>query len=227
MGAIDFTRREEFWLDFGGLAPFLRWLSRWRQKCLYILTGPWQLFVWQQHGTKGAGVTQAEDRVAHSLAHGVIVRAAALIEVPWANGGGVTRVIADQANFRLSLATIVQAGPFSPFPGMTRHFALVTGQVALQPYATVVSATSPALIFPGHDAVHAAPLAGPALALNLMVPDGAPDLHLERFAGGDLAGAVAVFACNAITVDGMHLAPHDTLFPTGPVHLTGPALVVR
>lgn len=156
-----------------------------------------------------------------------VVRAAALVPVPWANGGGVTRVIADRPQFRLSLATIAGEGPFSIFPGFERHIALVSGKVAFQPYALVIDATSAPMTFPGADSVHAFPLGGPALALNLMVPTGAPALRLERSEGGVLTDTIAVFACDAFDIDGTMLAPHDTLFPAGAVHLAGRALVVR
>ncbi|WP_336761763.1 HutD family protein [Asaia sp. VD9] len=49
---------------------------------------------------------------------------------PWRNGGGVTRVIARGAGWRLSLAEIAKDGAFSLFPGMTRSLAL-TGDDAL------------------------------------------------------------------------------------------------
>ena len=158
---------------------------------------------------------------------GSIVHSAALVAVPWVNGGGVTRVIADRPQFRLSLATIADEGPFSSFPGFERHIALVSGKVAFQPYALVIDATSLPMTFPGADSVHAFPLGGPALALNLMVPTGAPALRLERREGGVLTDAIAVFACDAIDIDGVELQPHDTLFPAVAVHLTGRALVVR
>lgn len=160
-----------------------------------------------------------------------IVRAAALITVPWANGGGVTRIIADLPQWRLSLATIAGAGPFSLFPGMVRHFVLVSGRVLLRrPDGTILArldAQSPALVFVGDDRVHASPGDEPALALNLMVPVNAPRLRLERWHDGHLSDAVAIFACAPMRINGATLGPHDTLFSAGPVHLAGPALVVR
>lgn len=156
-----------------------------------------------------------------------VVRAAALVAVPWANGGGVTRVIVDRPQFRLSLATIADAGPFSLLAGVERQIALVSGQVALQPCAVVIAATSPPFKFSGGDAIHATPLGGPALALNLMVRDAAPRLRLERCDGGMVADAVAIFACETLTVNGLALEPHDTLFADGPVRVVGRALVVR
>jgi len=160
-----------------------------------------------------------------------IVRAAALITVPWVDGGGVTRIIADLPQWRLSLATIAGAGPFSLFPGMVRHFALVAGQVILRRVdGTILAkldAQSPPLVFAGDDRVYASPGDGPALALNLMVPVNAPRLRLERWHDGHLPDAVAIFACAPMRIDGAMLKPHDTLFSAGPVCLAGPALVVR
>jgi environmental stress-induced protein Ves len=54
---------------------------------------------------------------------------------PWKNGGGSTREIAcwpqgagvDSFGWRVSVATIAQAGPFSAFPGMDRQIMLLDG----------------------------------------------------------------------------------------------------
>ena len=160
-----------------------------------------------------------------------IVCAATLSAVPWANGGGVTRVIADRPEFRLSLATIAGQGPFSILPDVTRQFAVVAGQVELSGdfavLPAILDAATPPFAFPGDLAVHAVPHDGPVLALNLIVPIGAAPLRLERCEDCTLPDAIAVFACTAITVGDLALHPHDTLFPAGTVHLSGPALVVR
>lgn len=53
---------------------------------------------------------------------------------PWRNGGGETREIictpsgADNFNWRASIATIAQDGPFSAFPGIDRSITLLTGE---------------------------------------------------------------------------------------------------
>jgi len=160
-----------------------------------------------------------------------VVRAALLVAARWANGGGVTRVIADRPQFRLSLATIAEAGPFSVLPGLVRHFALVSGRVDLSGpaacFPAMLDAMSPPVTFPGDSPVYASPCSGPALALNLMVSADAPPLRLERHDGGVLDDAVAVFACDAFVVGTIALEPYDTLFPDGPVRLSGRALVVR
>jgi environmental stress-induced protein Ves len=167
-----------------------------------------------------------------------IVRETALFAVPWDNRGGVTRVIAERPGWRLSLATIAAKGPFSLFPGLVRHFALVAGTVELRradggllpadgTLLARLDAQAPPLTFAGDDAVHADPGDAPALALNLMVPAAAPRLRLERWQAGHVPDALAVFACAAICANGAALAAHDTLFPAGAVALSGPALVVR
>lgn len=58
-----------------------------------------------------------------------------LTAMPWKNGGGSTTEIAvappgagfDDFDWRISLATITQSGPFSVFPGIDRSLALVDG----------------------------------------------------------------------------------------------------
>ncbi len=58
-----------------------------------------------------------------------------LTATPWKNGGGVTREIAswppqaglDSFGWRLSIATIARAGPFSVFAQVDRHIMLLDG----------------------------------------------------------------------------------------------------
>jgi environmental stress-induced protein Ves len=63
----------------------------------------------------------------------IILREADYVTVPWKNGGGLTREILkvppDTAAFdwRLSLATIEEPGPFSTFDGYDRTLILVRG----------------------------------------------------------------------------------------------------
>lgn len=62
-------------------------------------------------------------------------RLADLAATPWKNGGGTTREIAswppgaglDRFGWRLSVATIAAAGPFSAFPGIDRCIMLLEG----------------------------------------------------------------------------------------------------
>ncbi|CAB3752768.1 Protein Ves [Paraburkholderia solisilvae] len=64
-----------------------------------------------------------------------LIRAADLLAAPWKNGGGVTREIAayphaagyDTFIWRVSLADVEQAGPFSRFAGVDRTLVLLSG----------------------------------------------------------------------------------------------------
>jgi environmental stress-induced protein Ves len=65
----------------------------------------------------------------------MLIPFASLAPVPWKNGGGSTTEIVieppgaqfDDFDWRISLATITQDGPFSLFPGVDRTLALVEG----------------------------------------------------------------------------------------------------
>ncbi|TXH91256.1 MAG: HutD family protein [Rhodoferax sp.] len=58
-----------------------------------------------------------------------------LPRMPWKNGGGSTREVVcqppgagmDRFDWRVSIASIVQSGPFSVFPGIDRSIALLDG----------------------------------------------------------------------------------------------------
>ena len=65
----------------------------------------------------------------------MLIPFASLAPVPWKNGGGSTTEIMIEPpgaqfhdfDWRISLATIAQDGPFSLFPGVDRTLALVEG----------------------------------------------------------------------------------------------------
>ncbi|WP_068830577.1 HutD/Ves family protein [Pseudomonas sp. BMS12] len=98
---------------------------------------------------------------------------------PWKNGGGSTRQLAiappdaglDDFAWRISCAQVASAGPFSAFPGIQRSLALLGGEgLRLQREAgeTHLSTCGQPLDFAGEEAIHATPLAGAVLDLNLM-----------------------------------------------------------
>lgn len=66
-----------------------------------------------------------------------VLRASELAPRPWKNGAGTTRVIAqrpsaqakqDRFGWYVAIADIDRNGPFSPYPGMTRHLVALEGQ---------------------------------------------------------------------------------------------------
>jgi uncharacterized protein len=112
----------------------------------------------------------------------LILRAAERRPVRWKNGGGTTREVIVQPagsdfesfDWRVSLAEVRIAGPFSAFNGVDRHMAILTGRLELTlPDRTVtLDASSAPLSFAGELAVHAAPREAAATDVNLMVRRG-------------------------------------------------------
>ncbi|GAB2937793.1 HutD/Ves family protein [Hafnia psychrotolerans] len=97
---------------------------------------------------------------------------------PWRNGGGETREIisfpAGKSDFdwRASIATIVQDGPFSAFPGIDRSITLLSGDgVHLQAQPDVdhlLDVTGEPFSFSGDIALSARLMGGVTTDFNLM-----------------------------------------------------------
>jgi environmental stress-induced protein Ves len=109
---------------------------------------------------------------------------AALVAAPWKNGGGVTREIAagapaagmDGFAWRISLADVAQAGPFSRFPGVDRTLVLLSGAgmtltEAGEPPGRTHRLRRPLDIarFAGESAIDASLEDGPTRDFNLML----------------------------------------------------------
>jgi environmental stress-induced protein Ves len=139
---------------------------------------------------------------------------------PWRNGGGSTQALlawpnADAWQWRVSVATITQDGPFSAYPGVARWFVVLAGAgVALQvgPQRVHMSPGDVALQFDGAAAPGCTLLGGATLDLNLMVRQDAGQGGLQAATPG---------------VPWHGAAPHRALFCLAPGHLQvddGPAL---
>jgi len=129
----------------------------------------------------------------------VILRAADRIAVAWKNGGGLTREVAvhppgsdlDGFDWRVSLAEVRQGqgGPFSVFPGVDRHLAVISGRLELSIAgrdAVTLAPDSLPLVFPGDVPASAAPVHAPVRDLNVMTRRGR---WLARLMRRSLAGA--------------------------------------
>ena len=95
---------------------------------------------------------------------------------PWRNGGGITRELlawpqpADW-QLRVSVAEIERDGPFSPFPGTERWFAVIDGagvELAWAGGTTTLRCGDAPLNFTGEAATACRLLQGPTRDLNLM-----------------------------------------------------------
>ncbi len=98
-----------------------------------------------------------------------------LIDVPWKNGGGITRDIAKgllgtQPIWRISRADVAQDGAFSNFAGLTRVLTVVSGNgmVLEHPGGELNAAPWVPVCFDGALEVHSRLTDGPLTDLNLM-----------------------------------------------------------
>jgi environmental stress-induced protein Ves len=124
-----------------------------------------------------------------------VLRAAQRQAVPWKNGGGLTREVAisptgatpREFDWRVSIAEIAAAGPFSVFAGIDRRMAVLKGRLSLkidaQPAVTVSPDSAP-VAFPGEAPVFATPLGATVTDLNVMTRRGWCTADLTRHAAG-------------------------------------------
>lgn len=119
-----------------------------------------------------------------------LIQYASLRSAPWKNGGGSTTEIAispagaslEDFDWRVSLATIAQDGPFSVFPGIDRSLALVDGDGVLLDFGDerfVLSPSEPLIEFDGEDAVHATVTGQHTTDFNVMTRRGRCRHRLE------------------------------------------------
>ncbi len=157
-----------------------------------------------------------------------LVRHADLVPQPWKNGGGTTREVCafptgatlDGFDWRLSMATVAEDGPFSAFPGIDRVLmVLAGGGLDLNlPEGDHRLMPGQMLSFAGEMPVQASLPAGPIEDLNLMVRRDRFSGRMERHrlaGGGTLApdGDVraVVVQDGAVQSAAGLLGPGDTL----------------
>jgi hypothetical protein len=119
-----------------------------------------------------------------------LIQYASLMPAPWKNGAGSTTEIAafppgagfDDFDWRVSLATISQDGPFSTFPGIDRTLALVDGDGVLLEFGderVVLSPSEPLIEFAGEEEVHATVTGANTTDFNVMTRRGRCRHRLE------------------------------------------------
>lgn len=158
---------------------------------------------------------------------------ASLPAVPWKNGGGTTRTLATAPEgasledflWRISLASIDEAGSFSEFPGIDRTILLWQGSGMLlrSPSWPDQALTVPLqpFCFRGEDEVFCQPLGPSAEDLNLMVRRGAVEGSVSSHASelvltADCGEAVVLCATGLVRIsprdgDGYTLEPNHLL----------------
>lgn len=154
-----------------------------------------------------------------------ILRAKDRVAVPWKNGGGTTRevfVFPPGAGFndfgwRISIAQVDRSGPFSVFPDIDRHLAMLKGRVALKiagraPLELTPSALS--VSFPGDVPAEADVIEGPATDLNLMARRAAFFATMVRrtlHGRQDCITTTLVFPLTPVIVNDVQLDKDDAL----------------
>lgn len=121
-----------------------------------------------------------------------LIQYASLRPTPWKNGGGVTTELAmsppgaglDDFDWRVSLASIAEDGPFSQFPGVDRTLVLVAGDGVLLDFGderVVLSPSEPLVEFAGEDPVHATVHGQSTLDFNVLTRRGRYRHRIEPF----------------------------------------------
>jgi environmental stress-induced protein Ves len=122
-----------------------------------------------------------------------LLRAADRVAMPWKNGGGITREVAispenasfDNFDWRISIADVREAGPFSTFENIDRVMMILKGRLALAfPGCTVeLDPTSGPFAFRGEESCFGTPLDGGVTDLNVMVRRGKSSAQVSRVVG--------------------------------------------
>ena len=152
----------------------------------------------------------------------------------WANGGGwTTEIIAEPSReqwvWRLSVAEVDTAGPFSIFPGVDRSISLLRGKG----FALTVGDRDEQIIdtpfqpfdFAGDEATACRLIDGPVQDLNLMTtrmsaPRRIEFIHVPPFSQAELSDVdVAVVVAGRAQIGSHDLGYLDSIRPTSP---TGP-----
>ena len=160
-----------------------------------------------------------------------IVRAAAIAVTPWKNGMGRTRELAvhprgaDLSHFiwRVSVAEVDSAAPFSAFAGVDRQIALLEGAGFVMRFAdgSAHRLDDPYVpfAFAGEASVEVSLLGGATRDFNLMLRRGAAAGRIETWRAGThaLAGVALVYAARAeiVTPEGRLQAGDVWHVPSG------------
>jgi environmental stress-induced protein Ves len=164
-----------------------------------------------------------------------VLRAADRVAVPWKNGGGLTREVMvsppgagfEAFDWRVSIAEVRDAGPFSVFAGIDRVLTILEGRMllAFADRHVEMDADSAPFAFAGDVACHGTPIAGPVTDLNVMTRRGR-SVTVARVLQG-LVDATLVVAIAATRIDDVALGRFDAAVLDAPCTLQGEALAIR
>jgi len=168
-----------------------------------------------------------------------ILRAAARVALPWKNGGGLTREVMvwppgsgfDDFDWRISIAEVRAAGPFSSFAGIERVLAILKGRMNLKfaDREVELDSESAPFAFAGDADCIGTPLDGPVTDLNVMTRRGRCSAQVRRRAQGALEaiGTTLLVARDAVRIGEERLDRLDAAVIDEPCAFEGPAFVIR
>ncbi|MFD4633075.1 HutD family protein [Streptomyces sp. NPDC058284] len=131
---------------------------------------------------------------------GDVLRWSAYRGMPWRNGGGTTREVADGDGWRVSVADVDADGAFSRFPGIDRVITPVEGEgmvLTVDGVPCPVGPLSP-FAFPGDAATDCLLKDGAVRNLNVMTHRGRATARVRIVAKVAARGAEAVCAAGEI-----------------------------
>jgi environmental stress-induced protein Ves len=174
-----------------------------------------------------------------------VIRAADCPPTAWKNGGGTTRQLAvfppgagiDDFLWRISIAQVDKAGPFSVFPGIDRVLAVVRGTLRLTPALApdlgeerVMTSLSAPYAFDGASDMFGEPLGGPAIDVNVMARRGRCAARMRFVAAGSAVareGTTFLTALHPVAIEAVSLAKLDTLCVDEPFIAPGRAVLTH
>ena len=163
------------------------------------------------------------------------------LRMPWANGRGTTVEMMRVNRFdggllwRLSMASVVDDGPFSLFPGVDRNLTVISGP-GFWLTGDAVSLDARLLVpvaFPGDIPLRAQGTGGVASDdFNVMADRSLPKPDVTVLQAGVVpagGGTLCVFALGEAMADGRMLGQHDLIISKADLDITGggPLIAVR
>lgn len=158
--------------------------------------------------------------------------------MPWANGRGTTLEMLREngpdgaLRLRLSMASVVEDGAFSIFPGVERNLTVITGPgFDLVGKARITAAPLMPVAFPGDVPLAAVGVAAPSDDFNVMTARALPLPEVRVLSEMEVAPRgirLALFALNAGAVAGRSVGRHDLIITNEKTRLRGgPFIVVQ
>ena len=161
------------------------------------------------------------------------------VAMAWANGRGTTIEMLRETGpdgsllLRLSMARVVEDGPFSNFPGVERNLTVISGPgFDLVGKTRVTAAPLIPVAFPGDVAIAAAGVTAACDDFNVMTARALPlpVVRVETDAAifPPKSVRLAIFALNAGSVSDRAVGKHDLILANEKAHLLGgPFIVVQ